>query len=956
MSGLPSLALDVLRLMDEEPRLYHLQGDGALSRLRVEAWVAEEALSEPFRLELCCLSEDPRLDLDALCAQPVALLTRLDDGRIQRRSGLVDLAVAEDCDGSLARYRLVVRPWAWFLGLSRRSQVWQDQRVVDIVNSLLGRYRAWARWRWAPCVEAHLERAHQRGVRPCTVQYRESDLDFLQRLLAEEGIAWRFEEADTGQPGGVLVLFADSRRRSSCPEDAASQRAPLRLQHAHAQESGDTLQEINGHCRAAVSVLSTLSHHEDLGRGVGARVQAERPRGGAHAPALESYDGPGTQAWATAEQAQRALWLAQQAIDAHCAGWHGQGVVRSFQAGTVVRLADPLEDLDSGEPVEGAELLLTRVLHVGLNNLPARLSRALVQHLGDEPVLPLDCIPAGLLERAAQRGYANSFDAIAADLPWRPLPSGMAGSRTPRKPQPGLLLATVVGPDGSTQPRGADEVHTDRLGRVRIRYEFQGDADNAEGTSLASCWVRVQQPLAGSGGRGAMGAQWTPRIGHEVLVQGMDGDIDRPVVVCSLYDGRGEGGELPTPGGKAWTGPRQPLDVFTLSSDARTAGQGNPGGGHSPAWHGASPALVRHGGQNNAAALSGHKSKELGGSGFSQLVHDDTPSQERLQLATTQHASQLNLGHLIHQADNHRGSFRGLGFELRTDAYGAIRAARGLLLSTYAADWAAPAQDNAVGLALARQFEALARALHQAAQTHQTVGLSGLLGSVKAGASVADGQRAPIPAWLAQAGAQGSGRRFEQAVSEAQSGSQADGAVPLSGAPVLSAAACAGLGLVAGQDFAVAASENVHLACGGDMDAAVGGAARIHAGQAIGILGGAIQPGQDAAGTGVSLIAGAGDLELQAQDGPLQVAAAKDVTVQSAHGSIDWAAVKRIVISTAGGAAVVLENGNVEFIAPGTLTVRAGRRSFVGPANFNYQMPLMPCGTLTFSNERRISI
>ena len=389
-------------------------------------------------------------------------------------------------------------------------------------------------------------------------------------------------------------------------------------------------------------------------------------------------------------------------------------------------------------------------------------------------------------------------------------------------------------------------------------------------------------------------------------------------------------------------GPAPAAGRLTLSSDARAAGQGNLGGGNSPPWHGASPAPVRHGGQNNAAALSGHKSKELGGPGFSQLVHDDTPSQERLQLATTQHASQLNLGHLIHQADNHRGSFRGTGFELRTDAYGALRAARGLLLSTYLADWAAPAQDNVAGLALARQFEALARALHEAAQTHQTVGMSGLLGSFKAGASVANASLAPIPAWLAQASGQGSGRRFEQAVSEVQSGNAADGAVSLSGAPVLSAVGRAGLGLVAGQDLAVAAGENVHLACGGDMDAAVGGAARIHAGQAIGILGGAIHPGQDAAGTGVSLIAGAGDLELQSQDGPLQVAAAKDVTVQSAHGAIDWAAVKRIVISTAGGAAVVLENGNVEFIAPGMFTVRAGMRSFVWPARCTYRMPQLP--------------
>ena len=92
---------------------------------------------------------------------------------------------------------------------------------------------------------------------------------------------------------------------------------------------------------------------------------------------------------------------------------------------------------------------------------------------------------------------------------------------------------------------------------------------------------------------------------------------------------------------------------------------------------GAGPAAPELPGQNNAAALSGVKSKEFGGSGFNQLVFDDTPGQGRVQLASTQFGSQLNLGHLVHQADNHRGSLRGLGLELRTDAYGALRGAQG---------------------------------------------------------------------------------------------------------------------------------------------------------------------------------------------------------------------------------------------------------------------------------------
>jgi len=65
------------------------------------------------------------------------------------------------------------------------------------------------------------------------------------------------------------------------------------------------------------------------------------------------------------------------------------------------------------------------------------------------------------------------------------------------------------------------------------------------------------------------------------------------------------------------------------------------------------------------------------------------------------------MGHLLHQADNHRGSFRGLGFELRSDAWGGVRAARGVMLSTFSlrggqGQTSEPAGDNAAGIALAR--------------------------------------------------------------------------------------------------------------------------------------------------------------------------------------------------------------------------------------------------------------
>ena len=173
-------------------------------------------------------------------------------------------------------------------------------------------------------------------------------------------------------------------------------------------------------------------------------------------------------------------------------------------------------------------------------------------------------------------------------------------------------------------------------------------------------------------------------IGQEVLVRFLEGDIDRPIVVGTVYNGQGEAGTPPTPNGLSLK--TSDPSVYTQAADRRPSAQGNAVAGASPAWHGASPDAQGH---RNPAALSGLKSAEFGSGsgqaqGYNQLVLDDTDQQLRVQLASTQGATQLNLGHLIHQADNARGSLRGLGIELRTDAQGAIRAHQGVLLTSYA--------------------------------------------------------------------------------------------------------------------------------------------------------------------------------------------------------------------------------------------------------------------------------
>ena len=631
--------------------------------------------------------------------------------------------------------------------------------------------------------------------------------------------------------------------------------------------------------------------------------------------------------------------------------------MRTFSAGTQFELTDsPLDALNPLQPktqaINNSRFLLTSVIHAGINNLPQNIQTGPPSaadawrdawdawdrpEQDDQPTEPgaarllAPWVSAEVRAQAAASGYANAFEAVRAHIPWRPRLSDDQGQRLNPKPTvDGPLIATVVGADGSTD--GSAEIHTDRLGRIRIRHGFQPAGES-------STWVRVMQPYAGPG----MGAQFIPRMGQQVLVGFFEQDIDRPVVLGALYDGRGEGGTAPTPGGKA--GKESDPSVFQQSSDHQPSAQGNTTGGHAPAWHGASPDQA---GQANAAALSGWKTKEFQGTGHNQLVFDDTDQQLRVQLSTTQHATQLNLGHLIHQADNHRGSFRGLGFELRTDAYGTYRGDRGILLTTYAAQQSEPAGDNAAGIALAGQYKALAQRFSSAAQTHQTVQLAVHIGSVKAGTSVlgadANKPEAPLSALHTAMKGMVSQDSTDAAISDAEQKATETGEdkLPHSTDPILSIAAQAGWMLSAGQDIQVAAGETQTWGAGHDMSWAVGGSQRIHSGQAIGVLAGATAPGDKAAGKGITLIAGQGDIEIQAQADTLHVAAKQDVSIQSKTAHIDWAGAKRIVLSTAGGASITIEGGNITTECPGTITIKAGNKGFVGAERASYALPGLP--------------
>ncbi len=609
----------------------------------------------------------------------------------------------------------------------------------------------------------------------------------------------------------------------------------------------------------------------------------------------------------------------------------GAGVPRF--AGTRLTILDaPLKQLG-----EAAPFALLRVTSVGVNNLPSPAQQALAELFGPIPELLQDIVRGNepeefalVVAQARKSGYANYFEAVGADVTWRPQLEGSDGRGHHRPTAPGAQSAIVVGPDGHDQASGADELYCDRLGRVRIRFHWQ-DKGNA------TCWVRVAQRSAGGG----MGSQFLPRIGQEVFVQFLENDIDRPIIVGALYNGQGEGGVAPTPGGAA-EGDDQSAR-FGPAHDHAPSAQGNVAGGNSPLWHGASAESKGH---RNGAAQWGVRSKEFGANGYNQLLFDDTDAQGRIQLKSSHAGSELNLGHLVHGADNYRGSFRGSGAELRTDAYGAVRAGAGLLITSYKTAHAAasrdPVGDNAPGIAMLKQAVTLAKTFSDAAVTHKTVGLASHAGAAKANVSTLDITSAPLTALMKSVSGMVAATSLRDAKGDAEKKNTKprESTLPQSTDAIIAISAQAGFGITAGQSMQLANGETVTLMSGRDTQYFSGGQMRVHSGQAIGMLGGAVAAGEG--NLGLQMIAARDAIDIQALADTLTAQARDEVSLVSVNAHVDWAAAKSISLSTAGGANITIDGGNITVQCPGKITIHAGKKSFDGPQKSSYKLPVLP--------------
>ncbi len=906
MIDLPALAGSLAwRQTDRLLRLCTHFGEDVLLAEDLEAveCLGPDSEHAGFRIELTALSRDAGLDLDSLLGQPLRVDLLTSQSRDLRRPfhGYCTSASRLGANGGFARYLLRIEPWLAFLGHGRDSYIFQNRTVFEIVDEVFGDWSGKGRlrpaWRW----EIADRRVYPK--RSITTQFEESDLAFVRRLLAEEGLFCWFEHeaADDETLGSHCLVIADH-----ADVFARNRQQVFRYTQPGAVMPEDSIDRWTERHRILTSGLEVASWDY---RSLSSLPQSTRALD--HDPAvgeLLEFDDPGQYAWETAEQGARLLACRQEALDARRRQFEAEGTIRSAAPATRFVLQGHADIA----PGERREYCIVGVAHRARNNLGAvRVSAG----AGAGEPTPVEDVPL----------YRNRLDIMPGGLAWRPMLHGGHGRRThPRPSVRGALTAVVVGPGTPT--------HTDRDHRVRVQFAWQrgsnsasgmahpSGADNAPASDALGTWVRVMSPVAGAN----WGSVFVPRPGQEVIVAFMHGDIDRPVVIGALHNGQGQ----------------------RDAAGNQLAGGAMQASANAPAWFAGETATAhRHGG-----SLSGIKTQQLsatrtGQGGYNQLVFDDTPAQGRIELGSTEYASRLQLGHLKQQIDNARLADRGHGAEISTAAAATLRAGHGLLLSADARPGAGGTHlDSREAIAQNGQArELVGKLAAAAAKRNATLANDPAPDKLPAHTSLENAEKVMSATQTRGAGAPAGGAgRSETSIAATGGG---EGSVPAWSAPRIQYSAPAGIVqltpanaiLVAGKGMSLVAGEDANLVFQGSHSLAV------KDGLVLFTAGKATREQKPNTETGIHLHAASGKVSVQAQGGQLRAAADKSVTVASTAASL-FVSAKGYVLATAKGASLKIEGGNISLHAPGPVRLKASMKNLTGPKRSSTSAALPEAG------------
>lgn len=452
----------------QENRLIAIETSLGEDVFLLQGFTGREAVSRLFNFHLDLLSEKNSISFQDVVGQKITIRVTHFDGSERYFHGHVSRFAQSGADARFTHYQMEVVPWLWFLTRNADCKIFQNMSIPDIIQKVF-KDRGFQDFR------SSLTGTYE--PREYCVQYRETDFNFVSRLMEQYGIFYFFQHEESKH---TLVLGDSPSVFQACPGQS-------NVRYDLATSALDTSDVINGwhmeqELRTGKYSLTDYNFETPSTSLLSGEPTVVNVGGNS---AYEIYDYPGE--YLNQTQGGALSKLRMQEEEASHLVVSGSGLCRAFTSGYTFEIEEHFRSDMNGT------YLLTEVQHVAT--------------VGGS--YSLDGGGAG-------ESYSNHFTCIQSSVPFRP------ARITPKPFVQGPQTALVVGKSG-------EEIWVDKYGRIKVQFYWDRVGQKNEDSS---CWIRVSQPWAGKG----WGSMWIPRTGQEVIVSFLEGDPDRPIITGRVYN------------------------------------------------------------------------------------------------------------------------------------------------------------------------------------------------------------------------------------------------------------------------------------------------------------------------------------------------------------------------------------------------------------------------------------
>lgn len=757
-------------VIQQSSNRYNLNITTLKSSISVLSVVGNEKINQPWRYEITFTSTDKNIAIRSVLTQTASFsfLAQTTNQMLMQISSLDKPATTRTIYGIVtefsqlliskdeAHYRIILQPRLALFANDRSSAIYQNQSAISVVEEVLRRHGFTG-------VDYRLELKETYPAREFITQWQENDLEFVQRLLADVGIWFRFEShADHG----CDVLIMSDYEQGFMDAGSIIYKTPSGMIDSACDSVWDVqFQSKTVHQQVTVQDYNYRTAEADQNAVANTQIKDNTTRGNDYRYD-EHYKNK-----ANDSQVESGSWYAK--------------IRHEHDISEKVIISGKCNDYNL---VPGQRIIIDGSPINGINEGIIILS---IQSYGDRT-----------------ESYELSFTAIAYDVlkPYRPNP-------LPGPQVAGTVPARVTSPDNDTYG------YIDTMGRYRVKFDFDLKTWRSGEESL---WVRLAKPYAGD----SYGFHFPLIDGTEVAIAFTDGNPDRPYISHAMHDSN------------------HPDHVATANKHRNVL--------RTPA--------------NN------------------KLRMDDKRGYEHIKLATEYGKTQLNIGHLVNQNKENRGH----GFELRTDEWGAIRANKGIHITT-------ASQSKASGKQLDMQ--------ETVKQLEKALSLAyALIGSADTGGAA--------PAEIDEQ------KTLLANVTQLKE-------------PTLLFYADEGIAHTTPKSLQMSAEENIITTSVKNTSMNAFKKMTLAAGEMISIF---------AHKLGLKLIAAAGKVQIQAQSDEMELTSLKNLFITSTNGKVTINAKDELLL-LCGGAGIRIKNGTIEEIAPTAILQKTANLSYQGGASVSAAVP-----------------